>query len=137
MLLVCPSAALEKRLQMNYTTMGISLKIKLVLCLALFLTGCAKISFAAEIVLRRIMVKVQKGDTLATLASRHYVKPLNVAAWNKLSIPVALKTGQSIAILVSTTSSFRGSKNTRKKLSVNSDVKSSTGASEAKKAKIQ
>ena len=97
----------------------------------------AKISFAPEIVLRRMMVKVQKGDTLATLASRHDVTPLNIAAWNKLKMPVALKPGQSIAILVPTTSSSRGSKNTGKKSSINQGVKASTGASKAKQAKVK
>ena len=97
----------------------------------------AKISFAPEIVLRRMMVKVQKGDTLATLASRHDVTPLNIAAWNKLKMPVALKPGQSIAILVPTTSSSRGSKNTGKKSSINQGTKASTGASKAKQAKVQ
>jgi len=75
----------------------------------------AQISFAPEIVLRRIMVKVQKGDTLLTLANRHDVTPNNIAAWNKLKIPVALKPGQTIAILVPTTSSSKGSKVSSKK----------------------
>jgi membrane-bound lytic murein transglycosylase D len=75
----------------------------------------ARISFAPEIVLRRIMVKVQKGDTLLSLAARHDVTPNNIAAWNKLKMPVALKPGQSIAILVPTTSSSKGSKATGKK----------------------
>jgi membrane-bound lytic murein transglycosylase D len=77
----------------------------------------AQIAFAPEIVLRRIMVKVQKGDTLASLASRHDVTPTSIAAWNKLKMPVALKPGQSIAILVPTTASSRGSKQTGKKAS--------------------
>ena len=97
----------------------------------------AKISFAPEIVLRRMIVKVQKGDTLATLASRHDVTPMNIAAWNKLKMPVALKLGQSIAILVPTTASSRGSKNTGKKSSTNQGAKASTGASKEKQAKVQ
>jgi len=97
----------------------------------------AKISFAPEIVLRRLMVKVQKGDTLATLASRHDVSPSNIAAWNKLKVTVALKPGQSIAILVPTTASSRGSKNTSKKSSVKKGVKASSGATNAKQAKAQ
>jgi membrane-bound lytic murein transglycosylase D len=87
----------------------------------------AKISFAPEIVLRRIMVKVQKGDTLATLASRHDVSPSNIAAWNKLKMTVALKPGQSIAILVPTTASSRRSKNTSKKSSIKKSVRASRG----------
>ena len=75
----------------------------------------AQISFAPEIVLRRIMVKVQKGDTLVSLANRHDVSPNNIATWNKLKMPVALKPGQFLAILVPTTSSSKGSKVNPKK----------------------
>jgi membrane-bound lytic murein transglycosylase D len=73
----------------------------------------AQISFAPEIVLKRIMVKVQKGDTLLSLATRHDVTPNNIAAWNKLKMPALLKPGQSIAILVPTTSSSKGSKSVK------------------------
>jgi len=76
--------------------------------------------------LRRIMVKVQKGDTLASLASRHDVTPTSIAAWNKLKIPVALKPGQSIAILVPTTASSRGSKQTGKKATAKQGTKKAT-----------
>ena len=86
----------------------------------------AQIAFAPEIVLRRIMVKVQKGDTLASLASRHDVTPTSIAAWNKLKIPVALKPGQSIAILVPTTASSRGSKQTGKKATAKQGTKQAT-----------
>ncbi len=91
----------------------------------------AKISFAPEIVLRRILVKVQKGDSLDTLANRHDVTPMNIAAWNKLKIPVALKPGQSIAILVPTTASSRGNKNSGKKTAINNGVKDYSAASNA------
>ncbi len=98
----------------------------------------AHIAFAPEIVLRRIMVKVQKGDTLASLASRHDVTPTSIAAWNKLKMPVALKPGQSIAILVPTTASSRGSKQTGKKASTKQvtkqAVKQGTKASTASPA---
>jgi membrane-bound lytic murein transglycosylase D len=83
----------------------------------------AQLSFAPEVVLRRIMVKVLKGDTLTTLANRHDVSPANIAAWNKLKMPVALKPGQSIAILVPTTASSKGSKVLAKKSSINKGVK--------------
>jgi membrane-bound lytic murein transglycosylase D len=100
----------------------------------------AQIAFAPEIVLRRIMVKVQKGDTLASLASRHDVTPSSIAAWNKLKMPVALKPGQSIAILVPTTASSRGSKQTGKKAGTKQVTKQGTkqvtkqGTQQGKKA---
>ena len=75
----------------------------------------AQISFSPEIVLRRILVKVAKGETLASLAQRHDVTPQNIAAWNKLKMPVNLKPGQAIAIWVPTTASSKGSKVTGNK----------------------
>ena len=95
----------------------------------------AQISFAPEVVLRRIMVTALKGDTLATLAARHDVTPANIAAWNKLKMPVALKPGQSIAILVPTTASSKGSKTASKKSSINTGVKSAPNQSNGSKAK--
>ena len=101
----------------------------------------AQISFAPEIVLRRIMVKVQKGDTLLSLAHRHDVTPNSIAAWNKLKMPVALKPGQSLAILVPTTSSSKGSKVSPKKPNntvVNGrPVKNTSGNSGPVKAKAK
>jgi membrane-bound lytic murein transglycosylase D len=94
----------------------------------------AQISFAPEIVLRRLMVKVQKGDTLASLASRYDVTPTSIASWNKLKMPVALKPGQSIAILVPTTASSRGSKTSGKKPSTKQGAKASSAASKATSA---
>ncbi len=96
----------------------------------------AQISFAPEIVLRRIMVKVLKGDTLMTLANRHDVSPENIAAWNKLKMPVALKPGQSISILVPTTASSKGNKSPGRKASAkpsaNPNSKSKNKASPVK-----
>ncbi|MEY2946766.1 MAG: Membrane-bound lytic murein transglycosylase precursor [Pseudomonadota bacterium] len=97
----------------------------------------AQISFAPEVVLRRIMVTTLKGDTLATLAARHDVTPTNIAAWNKLKIPVALKPGQSIAILVPTTASSKGSKTATKKSSINTGVKSTPNQSNGNGSKAK
>jgi membrane-bound lytic murein transglycosylase D len=97
----------------------------------------AQISFAPEVVLRRIMVTTLKGDTLATLAARHDVTPANIAAWNKLKIPVALKPGQSIAILVPTTASSKGSKTATKKSSINTGVKSTPNQSNGNGSKAK
>ncbi len=93
----------------------------------------AQLSFAPEVVLRRIMVKVLKGDTLVSLANRHDVTPTSIAAWNKLKMPVALKPGQSIAILVPTTSSSKGSKVTSKKNNTNKGAKQAPRANAVKK----
>jgi len=97
----------------------------------------AQLSFAPEVVLRRIMVKVLKGDTLATLASRYDVSPNNIAAWNKLKMPVALKPGQSLAILVPTTASSKGAKPAAKKSSINTGVKSHASQPKASASKTK
>jgi membrane-bound lytic murein transglycosylase D len=95
------------------------------------LADSAQLSFAPEVVLRRIMIKVQKGDTLASLAARHDVSPNNIAAWNKLKLPMTLKPGQSLAILVPTTASSKGAKPAAKKTSINGGVKVSNSQSKA------
>jgi lipoprotein NlpD len=78
-----------------------------------------------------------KGDTLASLAARHDVTPANIAAWNKLKMPVALKPGQSIAILVPTTASSKGSKTAGKKSSINTGVKSAPNQSNGNGSKAK
>jgi LysM repeat protein len=79
------------------------------------------------------MVKVLKGDTLVSLANRHDVTPTSIAAWNKLKMPVALRPGQSIAILVPTTSSSKGSKVTTKKNNTSKGAKQAPRANAVKK----
>jgi membrane-bound lytic murein transglycosylase D len=96
------------------------------------LADSAQISFAPEVVLRRITVKALKGDTLITLANRYDVSPENIAAWNKLKIPMALKPGQVIAILVPTTASSKGSKSTAKKTNTGTSVKAKNKSPQVK-----
>jgi membrane-bound lytic murein transglycosylase D len=84
------------------------------------------------VVLRRITVKALKGDTLITLANRHDVSPENIAAWNKLKIPVALKPGQVISILVPTTASSKGNKSAAKKPSTGTSVKAKNKSPQVK-----
>ena len=99
------------------------------------LADSAQLSFAPEVVLRRIMVKALKGDTLVTLAARHDVTPNNIAAWNKLKMSVALKPGQSLAILVPTTASSKGAKPVAKKSSINTGVKTNGNQPKASTSK--
>ena len=60
----------------------------------------AQLALAPDIVLKRIMVKARKGDTLASLAARHGVSAANMMTWNKLKPHAAVSTGQSLAVLV-------------------------------------
>lgn len=60
----------------------------------------AQLALAPDIVLKRIMVKARKGDTLASLAARHGVSAANMVTWNKLKPNASLSTGQSLAVMV-------------------------------------
>ncbi len=59
-----------------------------------------QLGLAPEMVLKRIVVKARKGDSLASLAARHGVSETNMAAWNKLKVSAHLATGQTLTILV-------------------------------------
>ncbi len=63
----------------------------------------AQVAFAPEVVLKRILLKARKGDTLASFASKNGVSVSNLLSWNKLSANAPLKAGQSIALLIPTT----------------------------------
>jgi membrane-bound lytic murein transglycosylase D len=63
----------------------------------------AQMAFAPEVVLKRIVLKARRGDTLAAFASRNGVTVANLMSWNKLNPGVPLKAGQSIAMLIPTT----------------------------------
>jgi membrane-bound lytic murein transglycosylase D len=58
------------------------------------------LGLAPEMVLKRIVVKARKGDSLASLAARHGVSEANMASWNKLKVNARLTTGQTLTILV-------------------------------------
>ena len=58
----------------------------------------SSISFAPEVVLRRITLKAQDGDTLASFASRHGVPVQDVANWNNLSANASLAEEQSVVL---------------------------------------
>jgi membrane-bound lytic murein transglycosylase D len=66
-----------------------------------------QLGLAPEVVLRRILVKARKGDTLASLASRHGVSAANMADWNQLKANARVVAGQSLTILVPSQGSRR------------------------------
>ena len=63
----------------------------------------AQMAFSPEVVLKRIVLKARKGDTLASFASKNGVSVSNLMSWNKLNANAPLKAGQSIAVLIPTT----------------------------------
>lgn len=62
------------------------------------LAETAQLSLMPEVVLRKVTVRVRKGDTLTRLAARHGVSPRNLAQWNALSLNAHLKTGQRLTL---------------------------------------
>ncbi len=56
------------------------------------------LSLAPEVVLKKILVKAGKKDSVAALAQRYKVSPQNVAEWNKISIMSTFKSGQQVAL---------------------------------------
>jgi len=59
-----------------------------------------QLSLAPEQVLRRQMVKVRKGDTMASLAKRYKVSVEQLADWNKLELNSSLKPGQKVMMML-------------------------------------
>jgi membrane-bound lytic murein transglycosylase D len=59
-----------------------------------------QLSLSPEIVLRRMVVKAGKKDTVASIASRYKTTPANVAEWNRISASAAFKPGQKVVVFV-------------------------------------
>ncbi len=59
-----------------------------------------QMALAPEVVLRRVVTKAGKKDTLASLAKRHQVTVANIAEWNKLATSASLKAGQSVVLFL-------------------------------------
>jgi len=62
-----------------------------------------QMAFAPEVVLKRIVLKARRGDTLASFASKNGVSVANLLSWNNLSAHSQLKAGQAVALLIPTT----------------------------------
>ena len=67
---------------------------------ALQIADHGQLSLAPEIVLRRTTVKARKGESVASIASRHGVSADNVALWNKVKPSAVFKAGQSVAVFL-------------------------------------
>ena len=65
---------------------------------------------APEVRLRKIFIKVRKGDNLARLASRHGVSTDNLVTWNNLKPNERLISGKKLAVYVPSKSTLSKSK---------------------------
>jgi membrane-bound lytic murein transglycosylase D len=57
-----------------------------------------QVSFSPEIVLKRMMVKLRKSETVASIAKRYKVTVASVADWNKVAAASTFKAKQSVVL---------------------------------------
>lgn len=64
------------------------------------LANNARLEFTPEysLVTKRKAIRVQRGDTLASLAKRHNVSAHQLTSWNKLPANAGLRIGQTLSI---------------------------------------
>lgn len=98
----------------------------------------AYVAFAMEVALRKIAVRVQRGDTLKSMADRYGVSSASLIDWNRLKPGVQPKVGQSLTLYVPTRTarSKAASKTTKSRVSsvkVNSKTSAASAPSRAAK----
>jgi membrane-bound lytic murein transglycosylase D len=59
-----------------------------------------QVSYSPEIVLRKLLVKLRKSETVASIAKRYNVTAASVAGWNKVSASSTFKAKQSVVVYV-------------------------------------
>jgi membrane-bound lytic murein transglycosylase D len=57
-----------------------------------------QVSFSPEIVLKRMLVKLRKSETVASIAKRYKVTAVSVADWNKVAAASTFKAKQSVVL---------------------------------------
>jgi membrane-bound lytic murein transglycosylase D len=57
-----------------------------------------QVSFSPEIVLKRMLVKLRKSETVASIAKRYNVTVASVADWNKVAAASTFKAKQSVVL---------------------------------------
>jgi membrane-bound lytic murein transglycosylase D len=57
-----------------------------------------QVSFSPEIVLKRMLVKLRKSETVASIAKRYKVTVASVAEWNKVASASTFKANQSVVL---------------------------------------
>jgi membrane-bound lytic murein transglycosylase D len=59
-----------------------------------------QVSFSPEIVLKKLLIKLRKSETVASIAKRYKVTAASVAGWNKVSTASTFKAKQSVVVYV-------------------------------------
>lgn len=75
---------------------------------AIHIADNAHMALSPEIVLKRMVVKAKKKDTVALLARRYNVAASNIAQWNKISASSSLTNKQSVILYVPMTTRTAG-----------------------------
>jgi membrane-bound lytic murein transglycosylase D len=57
-----------------------------------------QVSFSPEIILKKMMVKLRRSETVAAIAKRYKVTAASVAGWNKVSAASTFKAKQSVVL---------------------------------------
>jgi membrane-bound lytic murein transglycosylase D len=59
-----------------------------------------QVSLTPEIVLKRVVVRAGRGETVATIAKRYKVSNQNVAQWNKVGLNASFKPASSVVLFL-------------------------------------
>ena len=59
-----------------------------------------QVSFSPEIVLKKLLIRLRKSETVATIAKRYNVTAASVAGWNMVSATSTFKAKQSVVVYV-------------------------------------
>jgi membrane-bound lytic murein transglycosylase D len=65
-----------------------------------FVADNGQVSFSPEIVLKKLLIKLRKSESVASVAKRYKVTAASVAGWNKVSASSTFKAKQSVVVYV-------------------------------------
>ena len=81
---------------------------------SLHIANTATLSLAPEVVLHKVVVRVGKRDSLASIAKRYRVSAKQLAQWNNLDVASGLKAGQKLAVYLPAKASRKTSRTSKK-----------------------
>ena len=73
-----------------------------------------QVSFSPEIVLKKLLIKLRKSETVTSIAKRYNVTAASVADWNKVGATSTFKAKQSVVVYVQAKAKSLSSKNSAK-----------------------
>ena len=73
-----------------------------------------QVSFSPEIVLKKLLIKLRKSETVTSIAKRYNVSTASVAEWNKVSAKSTFKAKQSVVVYVQAKAKSLSRKNSTK-----------------------